>query len=54
MHVLVSASAAAHGTGSVSTLLLALAFVLVAAKLAGELFERLGSPRSWASCSSGS
>ena len=37
MHVFVSGAAAAHGTGTVTTLLLALAFVLVAAKFAGEL-----------------
>lgn len=45
MHVLLTLSAgSAHGTETVPTLLLALAFVLVAAKLAGELFERLGQP----------
>ncbi len=37
-------AAAATGHGAVSTILLALAFVLVAAKLAGELVERLGQP----------
>ena len=45
MDVLLALSAGApHGTEVVPTLLLALAFVLVAAKLAGELFERLGQP----------
>jgi Kef-type K+ transport system membrane component KefB len=38
------AGAPAHGDQAVSTVLLALAFVLVAAKLAGELLERLGLP----------
>jgi Kef-type K+ transport system membrane component KefB len=45
LHVLLTLSAgSSHATETVSTLLLALAFVLVAAKLAGELFERLGQP----------
>jgi Kef-type K+ transport system membrane component KefB len=38
------AGAQGHGDQAVSTVLLALAFVLVAAKLAGELLERLGQP----------
>jgi len=33
-----------HGTDAVPTVLLLLAFVVVGAKLAGELFERLGQP----------
>ncbi len=40
----VAAAAAGHGTDAVATMLLALAFVVVAAKLAGELVERLGQP----------
>jgi Kef-type K+ transport system membrane component KefB len=35
---------AGHGSDAVPTVLLALAFVLVSAKLAGELVERLGQP----------
>jgi Kef-type K+ transport system membrane component KefB len=38
------AAGTAHGSDAVPTVLLALAFVLVAAKLAGELVERLGQP----------
>ncbi len=38
------AVAASHESGSVPTVLLGLAFVLVLAKLAGELLERLGLP----------
>ena len=45
MNVLLILSAGApHGPDNVPTLLLALAFVMVAAKLAGALFERLGQP----------
>ena len=40
----VAAAGAGHGTDAVPTILLALAFVVVAAKLAGELVERLGQP----------
>jgi Kef-type K+ transport system membrane component KefB len=39
-----AAAGAGHGNDAVPTVLLALAFVLVGAKLAGELFERLGQP----------
>jgi Kef-type K+ transport system membrane component KefB len=38
------ASGGAHGHGAVPEVLLGLAFVLVAAKLAGEIVERLGQP----------
>ena len=41
---LVAAAAAGHGSEAVPTILLTLAFVLVGAKLAGELLERLGQP----------
>jgi Kef-type K+ transport system membrane component KefB len=44
MHVLLSVTAAEGAEGTVETLLLALAFVLVASKLAGELAERIGQP----------
>lgn len=37
-------AAAGHGSEPVSTVLLALAFVLDCAKLAGELVERQGQP----------
>ncbi len=40
----VATAATGHGTDAVPTILLALAFVVVAAKLAGELVERLGQP----------
>jgi len=40
----VAAAGVGHGTDAVPTVLLALAFVLVGAKLAGELVERLGQP----------
>jgi Kef-type K+ transport system membrane component KefB len=40
----VAAAGAGHGSDAVPTVLLALAFVLVSAKLAGELVERLGQP----------
>jgi len=39
-----AAAGAGHGSDAVPTVLLALAFVLVSAKLAGELLERLGQP----------
>ena len=42
--VLVAASGAGHEPDAVPSVLLALAFVLVAAKLAGALVERLGQP----------
>jgi len=42
--LLVGAVEAGHGSESVPTILLALAFVVVGAKLAGELVERLGQP----------
>jgi Kef-type K+ transport system membrane component KefB len=42
--VLLATADAGHGPDAVPTVLLALAFVLVAAKLAGELVERLGQP----------
>jgi len=38
------AASAAHDSGAVPTVLLALAFAIVCAKLAGELIERLGQP----------
>lgn len=41
---LVAAAGAGHGSDAVPTVLLALAFVVVSAKLAGELVERLGQP----------
>jgi hypothetical protein len=41
---LLGSAAAAHGSAAVPTVLLALAFVIVAAKLGGELVERLGLP----------
>lgn len=41
---LLASAGAPQATDTVPTLLLTLAFVLVAAKLAGELFERLGQP----------
>ena len=41
---LVAAADAGHGSEAVPTILLTLAFVLVGAKLAGELVERLGQP----------
>ncbi len=46
MHTLLALASAAPGPGGdgVPTILLALAFVVVAAKLAGELVERLGQP----------
>jgi Kef-type K+ transport system membrane component KefB len=46
LHVLASLATAdaGHGAAAVPTILLALAFVVVAAKLAGELVERLGQP----------
>jgi Kef-type K+ transport system membrane component KefB len=37
-------ASAGHGSGAVPTVLLALAFAIVCAKLAGELLERLGQP----------
>jgi Kef-type K+ transport system membrane component KefB len=40
----VAAAGAGHGTDAVPTILLTLAFVVVGAKLAGELVERLGQP----------
>jgi Kef-type K+ transport system membrane component KefB len=39
-----AAAASAHGQEAIPVVLLTLAFVLVAAKLAGELLERLGQP----------
>jgi len=42
--ILILSAGASHGPDNVPTLLLALAFVMVAAKLAGALFERLGQP----------
>jgi Kef-type K+ transport system membrane component KefB len=42
--LLILSAGAPQGTDTIPTLLLALAFILVAAKLAGELFERLGQP----------
>jgi Kef-type K+ transport system membrane component KefB len=39
-----AAAGAGHGTDAVPTILLALAFVLVCAKLAGEVVQRLGQP----------
>jgi Kef-type K+ transport system membrane component KefB len=39
-----AAADAGHGSDAVPTVLVALAFVLVAAKLAGELVERIGQP----------
>lgn len=39
-----AAAGAGHGSDAVPTVLLSLAFVLVSAKLAGELVERLGQP----------
>jgi Kef-type K+ transport system membrane component KefB len=42
--LLILSAGAPHGPDNVPTLLLALAFVMVAAKLAGALFERLGQP----------
>jgi Kef-type K+ transport system membrane component KefB len=39
-----AAASAGHGSGAVPTVLLALAFAIVCAKLAGELMERLGQP----------
>jgi Kef-type K+ transport system membrane component KefB len=45
LQVLLTLSAGtSHGPDAISTVLLMLAFVLVAAKLAGELVERLGQP----------
>lgn len=44
MNALPLVGAAGHGSDAVPTVLLALAFVLVSAKLAGELVERLGQP----------
>lgn len=44
MNALPLVGAAGHGSDAVPTVLLALAFVLVSAKLAGELLERLGQP----------
>jgi Kef-type K+ transport system membrane component KefB len=44
LHALLSLPAAAEAESSVQTVLLALAFVLVASKLAGELVERTGQP----------
>jgi Kef-type K+ transport system membrane component KefB len=41
---LVAAAEAGHGSEAIPTILLTLAFVLVGAKLAGELVERLGQP----------
>lgn len=41
---LVAATGAGHGPDAVPTILLALAFVVVSAKLAGEVVERLGQP----------
>jgi Na+:H+ antiporter len=42
--LIMSSAAGPHSTEAVPTVLLALALVLVAAKLAGELFERAGQP----------
>lgn len=42
--LLLAAAAAGHDAGAVPTVLLALAFAIVCAKLVGELFERLGQP----------
>jgi Kef-type K+ transport system membrane component KefB len=42
--LLLAAAGAGHGSDAVPTVLLLLAFVVVSAKLAGELFERLGQP----------
>jgi Na+:H+ antiporter len=42
--LLLANAGAAHDSGAVPIVLLALAFVLVSAKLAGELVERLGQP----------
>jgi Kef-type K+ transport system membrane component KefB len=43
-HLLLAAAGTGHDGGAVPTLLLALAFAIVGAKLAGELVERLGQP----------
>jgi hypothetical protein len=42
--VLLAAANAGHEPGAVPTVLLALAFAIVCAKLAGELVDRLGQP----------
>jgi Kef-type K+ transport system membrane component KefB len=42
--LLLAAGGTAHGSDAVPTMLLALAFVLVCAKLAGEVLQRLGQP----------
>lgn len=42
--LLLATGASDHGPGAVSTILLTLAFVLIGAKLAGELMVRLGQP----------
>ena len=39
-----AAAGVGHDSGAVPTVLLALAFAIVCAKLAGELVERLGQP----------
>ena len=42
--LLLAAAGVGHGSEAIPTVLLALAFVVVSAKLAGELFERVGQP----------
>src|SRR5512142_1061862 len=44
LDLVLGAAAAGEAGGAVPTILLTLAFVLVGAKLAGELVERLGQP----------
>jgi Kef-type K+ transport system membrane component KefB len=44
MNHLALAAAAAHGSDAVPTILITLAFVLLGAKLAGDLLQRLGQP----------